>query len=431
MNKESLYYYFVRCITYPIGFLPLRWIHFLGKIIGTFSYYFLRDYRKTALSNLALASHLSLSNQQIISFCKQSFQNLAINVLEYPFFDRVKNYADIIHCNNPSVAQELYSHHQGIIFFCGHLANWEVLFLDGNRRMQGIAIGKPIKNKELYRWIVSIRERTGGKMIVPQNALKEGLNALKKGIFVGIVGDQGMPQSHYSYPFLGRTAWTSTAPALLAYRTNSPIIVATAQREEAKYSITYSDPIYPCLDRPVEKEIIRLMDTSLAFLEKAIKKNPGQWLWQHNRWKQYVPDKIFKALRKEAICIILPQDPAFFQYYLCLSLFRNIYHKSFISLFVPENFSHFDFSLFEEIIPYNTEKELLKEDFRWQLIFNFTNYRPIKRHYLQKSAYKVLTMDDLKKIAKKNAQRDPCNFSETITLAVCKPNTSNKGALCL
>ena len=195
INKYLLSYIFIRIIIFPLSYFPYRMIHFLGKILGLLCYYMLRHFRKRTLSNLALASKLNLTPRQIRYFAKKSFQNLATVILEYPRFSKENHFEKIIICENPEIAQNLYQKKQGIVFFCGHQANWEALLLDGSTRMKGIAIGKSIKNPYLYRWIVNIRERTKGKMILPQKALREGLKNLKNGNFIGIVGDQGMPES--------------------------------------------------------------------------------------------------------------------------------------------------------------------------------------------------------------------------------------------
>jgi Kdo2-lipid IVA lauroyltransferase/acyltransferase len=207
--SNELVYYLIRIITFPFQWMPYSWIRVSGRFVGIIGFYLMRDYRKRSLSNVALASSLAFSKKEILKTAKKSFQNLAINCLEYPKLAREKRISDVIHCENPETANALYAQGHGIIFFCGHQANWEVLFLDGTTRMKGIAIGKPVKNKRLYQWIVSIRERHGGTIIAPRNAVREGLRALRKGVFMGIVGDQGMPDSGYSFPFLGRRAWTS------------------------------------------------------------------------------------------------------------------------------------------------------------------------------------------------------------------------------
>ncbi len=65
---------------------------------------------------------------------------------------------------------------------------------------------------------------------MPKNAIRLGLKALKEGKFLGIVGDQAYPDSSYHFPLFGTRAWTATTPALLAYKSNSPLVVGTTLR---------------------------------------------------------------------------------------------------------------------------------------------------------------------------------------------------------
>ncbi|WP_442975472.1 lysophospholipid acyltransferase family protein, partial [Salmonella enterica] len=96
-----------------------------------------------------------------------------------------KNIAKVARCENSEKADELMANGKPVIFFCGHQSNWEILFLEGTSRMPGVAIGRPIKNEVLYRWITAMREKFGGKMIAPKNAAREGLRGLKRGAFLG------------------------------------------------------------------------------------------------------------------------------------------------------------------------------------------------------------------------------------------------------
>lgn len=427
MNRSDLLYYFIRTITYPLSLLPLRAIHFLGKVVGLTGFYFLHEYRKRALSNLSLAIDLKISStKELRSIAKKSFQNLAINILEYPKLAREKNFSKIITCLNPEKASEIYRSGKGIIFFCGHQANWEVLFLDGNLRMKGIAIGKPIKNKKLYEWIVSIREKTGGRIIEPQKAIKEGLRSLKKGEFIGIVGDQGMPGSNYFFPFFGRKAWNSTAPALLSYRTNSPIIVATTVRKNGKYFITYSDPIWPKTDEAVDKEVKDLMDKSLKILESSIKEIPDQWLWQHNRWKQQTPHRLKKEFRHDSICIIMPEDRLKLEYISShLSTLKELYLNDFTSIYLPSSYEkNFDSIKVDEVKKYKSLDDLLVKDYRFKLIFNFSDSKKIKKHYKKLSAFEVVTIEDLLEIAKKQCPEGRFeDLSEILISSLCRPDS--------
>jgi KDO2-lipid IV(A) lauroyltransferase len=425
LKKEDLLYFFIRALTWPIRYLPYSWIRQLGRNLGRIAFYCMTDYRKRSLSNLALANDLHIgSEKELREIAKQSFENLAINVLEYPSFDRETNFSRAVQCVNPEIADTLYREGKGIIFFCGHQSNWEVLFLDGTCRMKGIAIGKAIKNRRLYRWVLSIREKNGGRIIAPRNAVKEGLRALRKGIFIGIVGDQGMPDSGYSFPFLGRRAWTSTTPALLAYRTNSPIIVATTRRTPQGYRIHYSDPIWPNQEAPAETDVVRMMDRSLTCLQNSIKESPGEWLWQHNRWKQQTPQILYKRFRYDSICVILPDEKKAFEKILPhLATIKQIYSSNFLFLIAPHAFKDTPLISADEITYYSNLKELKLRDYRFKLVYNFSSYR-LAKHYLSLSAFEVIDLPQLLELAKPHLPKDaPYNLSDIMKRALCRPGT--------
>lgn len=406
MSRHKLSFILVLILTWPIRWLSYSAIHRLGAFLGTCAYYAAPKFRKRALSNLALAS---FQEKEIPDLAKASLQNLMITCLEYAKFSSERKIERIATCINPSAAAQLMKDNKPVIFFCGHQSNWEVLFLEGTSRMPGVAIGRPIKNTALFRWITSIREKYGGKMITPQNAVREGLRGLKKGSFLGIVGDQGMPDSGYSSSFFGRKAWTSPIAAILSYRTGSPIIVATTRRKDGKYSIHYSDAIWPDTGRPMEQEIDRLMKAALAYLEQTIKEDPSQWLWAHNRWKQQTPDKLKRKFRYESILIILPSD------FPELTVFREIYPHEFITVFAPQGIDPKIPGA--EVVHYIEEQQLLKKDYRFKLIFNFSPCGKVKRHYKKLAAFEVVTFQELRKIAKTD---EKSSFSDTLKKALLK-----------
>lgn len=417
MALHRFSFFLILGLTWPVRWLPYKAVHRLGAVLGTAAYYCIPKFRKRALSNLALASTLALSEEEIPRLAKASLQNLMITCLEYAKFASEKNVHRAVSCVNPEAADKLMKEGKPVIFFCGHQSNWEVLFLEGTKRMPGVAIGRPIKNMALYNWVLSIRQKYGGKMIAPQNAIREGLKGLKKGCFLGIVGDQGMPDSGYSSPFFGRKAWTSPIAAILSHRTGSPIIVATTRRVNGKYQIHYSDPIWPDSDAPMELETDRLMRASLAHLEKKIGEEPGQWLWSHNRWKQQTPDKLKRRFRHESILIILPQDKQL----LDLSVFREVYPHEFITVLCPQDAVDRISLDGAEILPYANEAELLRKDFRFKLIFNFTSSAQVKTHYKKLAAFEVVSLQELYKEASLD---NSSAFPEMLKKALLKSHAS-------
>ncbi|MBS3903819.1 MAG: hypothetical protein KGZ39_00650 [Simkania sp.] len=393
--NHFLSYVFIRIITAPFSILPYRTLHWLGKPLGTLAYYLLPTFRKRALSNLTLASSLHLSPHEIVQLAKKSFHNLMITCLEYPKLSRETSISHLAYCDNPELAAHLVQQGQGVIFFCGHQANWELLFLEGTSRMPGVAIGRPTKNRYLYRWVLRIRQKFGGKIIEPKSAVKEGLRALRKGAFLGIVGDQGMPDSHFSSSFLGRKAFTSTIPTLLAYRTGAPIFVATIAREQHRYRIHYSDPIYADQNQNMDTEVKRLMHTTLHLFEKSIQEHPAQWLWQHNRWKLQAPGILKRPYRFDSLCMALPQDPNLLKtLWPYLFFLREIYPEEHLTLLLPSTQRSLPIPENVHIRYYHTIDELFVPDYAPKLLFNFTGDSRLSSHYKKLSVLKVVTLAD-------------------------------------
>lgn len=407
-------------LTWPLRWLPYSAIHRLGAFMGTCAFYTLPKFRKRTLNNLAIASSLQLTEEETKRCAIASLQNLMITCLEYAKFASEKQIDRVATCVNPEEADKLMKENKPVIFFCGHQSNWEILFLEGTSRMPGVAIGRPIKNKHLYNWILKIRQKFGGTMLAPQNAIREGLRGLKKGSFLGIVGDQGMPDSGYSSPFFGRTAWTSPIAAILSHRTGSPIMVATTKRREGRYWIHYSDPIWPDCEAPMEQEVDRLMKASLAKLEESIRESPGEWLWSHNRWKQQIAGKLKRDFRHESILIILPEEKSELDVLLPhLPTFRTIYPREFITIYAPEKQVSEVKLADARIVPYANEAEFLKWNDRFKLVFNFTPSAKVKPHFKQRDAFKVVSFYDIERLGGAGIP-----FSETLEKALLKTHAS-------
>ncbi len=401
----------INLITWPIKFLSYSALHALGHVLGPILYYIIPHFRKRTLSNLALA--LKLPNPELRCLAKASFSNLAITCLEYLKLSHETDMKNVASCKNPEKAKELIDAGQGVVFFVAHQANWEILFMEAGRRMPGIAIGRPIKNKWLYRWLISVRERFGGRIVEPKNAIKEGLRALRAGKFVGIVGDQGMPESSFSFPFFGVRAWTTPVPAILAHRTGCPMIVATCKRlPSARYEIHYSDPIWPDQTRSMEHEINRMMGEGLKILEESIAENPDQWLWQHNRWKQETPKNVYYRFRKDPILVIIDNEEQLKH----LQTFREIYPRVLLTLLAPKHLAKQIDLKDAEIITYRNPKETLLADYRFKLVYDLTDSSAIDRHYNKFAAFEVLNIPKLKKLAGEPTR----DLSELLKKAVCR-----------
>ena len=82
--------------------------------------------------------------------------------------------------------------------------------------------------------------------------------------------------------FFNKFALTTTLPAQLATKYNLEIIPVYIERLlDNKFIIEFQKSINP----KSFKSKIELTNELSKVLEKMIVKNPGQWIWTHNRWK--------------------------------------------------------------------------------------------------------------------------------------------------
>ncbi len=421
---NTIFYYLIRTLMFPFYCLPYRTLHQIGKCVGSLAYYVApKDIRKITLNNLALAKSLNLSEQQIKKISKESFQNLIINGIEYFRLKRSFYKMDrFVKGHNTQVLDRLAKEKKGAICVTGHISNWELCFLAYTQKQPSIAIGKKIKNSKLYQYIQSIRTMHGGEIIDMKQAISHGIKSLRKGRIFSMVNDQAYTGSSYSYPFFGARAWTSTAPALMAYKANVPIIIVTTTRlEGGRYEYTLSDPIWPNTDLPLKKEVYRLMDTMMQHFEAHIKKHPGQWLWQHKRWKQEGFNIIHNKYKADSILFVMPFDKKRFEYInKSIWMIPQIYPKTFLTFMVPQKFEK-AFSLKDqEVIVCKTPADIYIRDYRFQMIYDFTSTKQVRKHFMKLGAHTVFNFENFS--SESDIQTKP--FESCLKSTVCFPTAT-------
>jgi len=86
-------------------------------------------------------------------------------------------------------------------------------------------------------------------------------------------------------PFFGRDAMTTPAPAALALKLGSVLLLVTGERMGgARFRVTFREPIAIEPSGDHDSDVLALTAKLNAALETAIRKRPSQWLWIHRRW---------------------------------------------------------------------------------------------------------------------------------------------------
>ena len=87
-------------------------------------------------------------------------------------------------------------------------------------------------------------------------------------------------------PFFKRGALTTTLPAQLALKYKFDIIpVYISRNKDNSFEMELHNPIKTSGKESSEKNKIDISLKINKIIEEMILRNPGQWIWTHNRWK--------------------------------------------------------------------------------------------------------------------------------------------------
>ncbi len=177
----------------------------------------------------------------------------------------------------------------GGIIHIGHFTNWEAFGLAASAdgifsAVMAQRVDNPYVDEETNR----LRHTFGGQTFYSNhdaNPFFACVRWLKKGKLIGILTDQNVVASEIFMHFFGRPAAISPITALLSIRLQVPVFPVEVTRENGKLVCTVHDPVLP--PKEYSQDNIRLFVRRLTDIyEDWIRKNPGNWLWAHNRWKR-------------------------------------------------------------------------------------------------------------------------------------------------
>jgi KDO2-lipid IV(A) lauroyltransferase len=177
---------------------------------------------------------------------------------------------------------------RGLVVVSGHLGSWEVGGAAVSARdIPLMAVAKPMANRRFDADLVASRERLGIEVVDTGAAPKRVLRALARGRVVALVADQNAGANGLFVPFFGELASTHRGPALFAVRSGAPVFLGTCfavPGRRHRYRLVLERVATPATG-DAERDVFRLTEAHTALLEKAVRRAPEQYFWQHKRWK--------------------------------------------------------------------------------------------------------------------------------------------------
>lgn len=292
--KQRLAFAAVRAAVAAARILPRPLAAFAATVLGRAAYALLPKYRRRMRKQIAMA--MGLEPKAARRVARGVYPSLARMALESARL--LDAPADAVEaCFAPDDDRAMLDRavreaRRGVILVTGHLGNWEVAgALCGIRGWTAGSVAKPLRNPLLDAWLLDKRRAAGQAIWQKKGALRPVMRALRDRRGVAFVADQDGGPHGLFVPFFGRYASTMAAPAELAVRMGSPVVVAAVLRDGAfgRFRLRAFPPIGadPSNDPAYERR--RLAADINQRLEALIREAPDQWLWTHRRWRTEPP----------------------------------------------------------------------------------------------------------------------------------------------
>lgn len=288
---EPLLYLLARALVALTRALPLRWVARIGRAAGGLVYWFDARHRQVARRNLELCFGREQSPAQIRAVARENFRRIGEN-----FACAVKTAAMSFGELRPHVefvAPQLASVPAGqkprkVVAAIGHFGNFELYARFGQfaPAYRCATTYRGLRQPSLNRLLQSLRERSGCVFFERRHEAP-ALRAFMKqpGVILGLLADQAGRESGLRLPFLGHDCATSTAPALFALRYDCALLVGICFRVGlARWRIEAGEEIPTRENGRARSPAAIMTDVNRAF-EAAVRRDPANWFWVHNRWK--------------------------------------------------------------------------------------------------------------------------------------------------
>ena len=230
----------------------------------------------------------SYNEEQKKNIKKTMWSNYGKTFVEYLFLNKFRENNSHINIKGKEILKSIINKNKPVIFVSGHFANFELMSMELTRETINLAtIYRPLNNLFLNPFMEYARRTYVCRNQIKKGiaGVKESINYLKKNYSIALMIDQRVSEGK-RLPFFDQMALTTTLPAQLAIKFDLEIVPIYIKRNlDDSFEMEILKPI--ALDKN-EDLISQKINTTIKLnkiLEEMISRDPGQWIWTHNRWK--------------------------------------------------------------------------------------------------------------------------------------------------
>ena len=263
-----------------LAWLPLSWLHFLGRRLGLLVYRLSPTYAARLRENAQLAGYSGEA------FVRAAAASAGEGALEVPkvWFRPDEALGRVVAEGWDDVAAAI-AEGNGILFMTPHIGCFEVVARYYAQRGGPLTVLYRPPRKAWLSVLVEAGRKGPNLDTAPANlqGVRRLVRALRKGDAIGILPDQvpGNGEGVWA-PFFGKPASTMVLPGRLASQTGAAIVMAAGERLPGGKGWKAH---FVRVEGPMPEGSEAQAAWVNAALEKIIRRVPTQYLWGYNRYK--------------------------------------------------------------------------------------------------------------------------------------------------
>lgn len=264
-------------------------LEFCG-VLGSLAFFVLKDPRKKTIQNLKLVYGGTKSADEIRKMGRKVFKMIGKNAAEIFRSVSMRHIVDfkktVSVCGEEHLVEAIAAK-QGVIVLTAHMGAFELVgtylaLMD----LKPQIIGTQQKDPKLNALMMENRRRRGAEAIERGKDTLKIVRNLKSGGVVAMLIDQDTTVKSVFVDFMGIPAATPVGAALFALRTGAKVVpMGMCLGADLQQHLT----IYPALEMVStgNEELDLITNTQMLSKasERLIQKDPLQWVWMHERWK--------------------------------------------------------------------------------------------------------------------------------------------------
>lgn len=196
-----------------------------------------------------------------------------------------KKVVGTVEVSNEHLLLDAVAANTGVIVALPHAGNWDhagAYFCAKGIRL--VTVAERLRPEKLFLKFLSFRQAMGMEVLPLDGQVMDTLTQrLNEGALVALVADRDLSRSGIDIEFFGGPARMPAGPALLAIRTQAPLITAYVSYTDTGIHIDFKNVVLPTSGSEKEK-VQEIVQMTAKLFESGISEKPEDWHMLQRIW---------------------------------------------------------------------------------------------------------------------------------------------------